>query len=301
MQEELLELRRDYAEKFPSLFGHWHPHQFFLTTEEMHALLGDPIKLGSDSIGELREVTDHNASTERHVVHANVDVETVITKQDMLDLGWPEHHIRWLLSQVGVPDDAEVDHTDVRLSVRHSMQRKSRLLSQRDSMYQGNGISTQKSNSNSDHGWVSGQPAEEYDGPQQGRRAWPQSDGRPLHEDSTGDGTSNDNADYTHRGTDKQSSIASNAHMLTVEEILDDEDREARAIPQMRIIEEIKLLRSESCAMQTRLAQTENLNHKLLQTVEAIRDQMEQMHAVVISDSAHVPTTAARPGNPISV
>jgi hypothetical protein len=105
LQEEILELRRDYGTTYPRLCGSWDPEEFFLTTEEMHALLTDPIKLGSADIGEQREVADVSEATMSHVVHADMQIETVICKQDMIDIGWTEQHVLWLLSQIGVPDD----------------------------------------------------------------------------------------------------------------------------------------------------------------------------------------------------
>jgi hypothetical protein len=77
--------------------------ELFLTTEELHALLSDPIKLGSNSIGTKRAVVD-NMGPEHHV-HAHTETETVITKADMMALGWKLSHVRWILSQIGAPDD----------------------------------------------------------------------------------------------------------------------------------------------------------------------------------------------------
>ena len=109
LQEELLELRRDFATRWPRCCSRLHPHAFFLTTEEIHALLTDPLKLGSNDIGSQRVVYEDKDDNLRHIVHANSEVETVISHDDMMDLGWSESHIKWLLSQVGVPDDDFVD------------------------------------------------------------------------------------------------------------------------------------------------------------------------------------------------
>ena len=63
----------------------------------MHALLTDPIKLGAARIGERREVADMDGGAMMaHVVHANIEIETVICAQDMIDLGWTDQHVRWL-------------------------------------------------------------------------------------------------------------------------------------------------------------------------------------------------------------
>ncbi len=119
LQEELLELRRDFATRWPRWCGCLHPHEFFLTTEEIHALLADPIKLGSHDIGSQRVVVEDKDDNLRHIVHANSEVETVISRDEMLDLGWSEAHIRWLLSQVGVPDDDPVE-TDTGTATQRS-------------------------------------------------------------------------------------------------------------------------------------------------------------------------------------
>ncbi len=123
VQEEMLELRRDFATRWPRWCSRVHPHQFFLTTEEIHALLADPIKLGRADIGERRVVCDDKVDNHRHIVHANSEIETIITREDMLDLGWSESHIRWLLSQVGVPPDDDVAENDDIVEVRHSIGR----------------------------------------------------------------------------------------------------------------------------------------------------------------------------------
>lgn len=297
----MLELRRDYAEKYPKLLGSLHPHQFFLTTEEMHALLSDPLKLGSDSIGEKREVIDKEESIMSHVVHANVDVETVISKQDMLGFFWSEPHIRWLLSQVGVPDDAmDGDDFAARPSVRRShMHRKSSLaLTQRDAMYQRKSISARPSASlsGSTDALSSEQPAGAHDSQLAARRG--------LHSDTTPlPGVPADIGILGGKGAfqppDRLAPIVPKMHSPTILEMdaapadsFGSQCSEESAIAQLRTMKEIGMLRDDSHAMQDRLGETEKLNRKLAEVIEGMRKQMEQMHAAVVSDPSRLPTAA---------
>jgi hypothetical protein len=97
-QEEAAQIWRDYWGRGPDLF--------FMTTEEMHALLSDLQALGAAQIGVTRVAQeDEEDEKPEHHVHATKQWETIITREDMLALGWPELHIRWLLSQIGVLDD----------------------------------------------------------------------------------------------------------------------------------------------------------------------------------------------------
>ena len=97
-QEEAAQIWRDYWGRGPDLF--------FMTTEEMHALLSDLQALGAAQIG-VKRVAQEDEEDEKpeHHVHATKQWETIITREDMLALGWPELHIRWLLSQIGVLDE----------------------------------------------------------------------------------------------------------------------------------------------------------------------------------------------------
>lgn len=292
IQEELLELRRYYAEKYPRLFKDYHPQQFFLTTEEMHALLSDPIKLGSNSIGETRDVVNQEDSRLSHVVHANVEQETVITKDDMLDLGWPEQHIRWLLSQIGVPDDTDDnDFNNGRPTWRQSARRsrKSLPLTQRDSMYRR--VTVNLSQASTDvlsedlpsvqaaapaTAHVSAQHASKYNNGEKGiKPAW--LDRQPLP------------------------TVNEALHSTSTTRCDSQGSAEEDTIAQVRAVREIGMLRNDCRTMQTRLDETEKFTHTLTDTIEGMRQQMAEIHAVVMSASTHGPTDMSRPGSTVPV
>lgn len=114
----VLQERKAEVQPYPYRYSYWEeevaqlwrasrrgPDLFVLTTEEMHALLTDHKALGSSDIGVQRVVQESEEESPKHHVKAAHTYETVITREDMLGLGWPELHVRWLLSQIGVPDN----------------------------------------------------------------------------------------------------------------------------------------------------------------------------------------------------
>lgn len=110
--------RKAETQQFPYRYSYWEeevaqiwrdwgrgPDLFFMTTEEMHALLSDLQALGAVQIGAKRMAQEDEDEKPEHHVRATKQWETIITREDMLALGWPELHIRWLLSQIGVLDE----------------------------------------------------------------------------------------------------------------------------------------------------------------------------------------------------
>ncbi len=116
----VLQERKAGTQPYPYRYSYWEeqvaqlwracrrgPDLFILTTKEMHALLTDHRALGSPDIGMKRVVQESVNESPEHHVKATTTYETVIAREDMVRLGWPELHIRWLLSQIGIPDDRE--------------------------------------------------------------------------------------------------------------------------------------------------------------------------------------------------
>ena len=114
----VLQERKTEAQPYPYRYSYWEeqvaqlwrasrrgPDLFVLTTKEMHALLTDHMALGAPNIGTKRVVQESTDAKLEHHVTATTVYETVITREHMASLGWPELHIRWLLSQIGVRDD----------------------------------------------------------------------------------------------------------------------------------------------------------------------------------------------------
>ena len=109
MQEEVRELQRGkFGWVFACCSGRARAPAkdvFFLGTEDMLLLLEDPETLGAER--PQREVARQEQKAEHfHHVQAVRQFETVITYDDMVSgFGWGDIQVRWLLSQLGVPDD----------------------------------------------------------------------------------------------------------------------------------------------------------------------------------------------------
>lgn len=117
MQEELRELRRG---KFGRFFtccgvrGNPKDSSFFLCTEDMLALLEDPVTLGARDRAHRQVAAQEKTAEQFHHVQADQQFETIITYDDMTKVfGWGDIQVRWLLSQLGMPDDQAPEQSDI--------------------------------------------------------------------------------------------------------------------------------------------------------------------------------------------
>ena len=118
MQEELRELRRGkFRQIFTCCSNSVRDNQkdhFFLCTEDMLALLEDPVTLGARNRPHRQVAAQEKTAEHFHHVQADQQFETIITYDDMTQVfGWGDIQARWLLSQLGVPDDQALEQSGI--------------------------------------------------------------------------------------------------------------------------------------------------------------------------------------------
>jgi hypothetical protein len=129
LQEELRELERG---KLGRLFGLCRRRAraspqliFFLSTEDMLHVLEDPETVSASWRPQRKVVTQEQDVALFHHIQATHQMETVITYDDMVyEFGWGDIQARWLLSQLGVPDDRALEQskTDMQTAERKAVE-----------------------------------------------------------------------------------------------------------------------------------------------------------------------------------